>query len=208
MALAVNDIVQITDVQSFLDQVMLNVYFYRIVSLETLADYSDVAEAFDNIVRGVVTTIQALGVNHPRILVQNLTNGVDIHEQVDARTGENGGDGLASFYALGFRLVRTDATTRHGSKRIGGIPEAFVVGNALQSTGPTLANNIAAAMAADIVRSGTVDHDLVAEPVIVGRFPEGHAQEGQLNLAVINPVQAAQFIRVTTQTTRRAGRGV
>lgn len=209
MALAVNNIVQITDVQTYLGQTMLNVYFYRVTALEPAADYSDLAEAFDNVVRSKVKAIQSTSVVHPFIQVKNLSNGIDIHDQIDSQNGMlASGDDLASFYALGFRLVRTNATTRHGSKRIGGIGEAVTYGNDIIAAYLDEAAALATALASPIVREGTVDHDLSAQPVIVGRYPQGHAQAGELNLAVINPVQSAQFIRVTTQTTRRAGRGV
>lgn len=209
MALSVNDIIQITDVQAHLSQVFLNVYHYRVTSLDALADYADVAEAFDNTVRQAVLDIQSSGVQHSIISVKNLTNGIDIWDELNVDMGDYPtGDNSPSFVALGFRLIRSNATTRHGQKRIGGTTEDILINNTLSAGGLTLANAVAAAMGAPITRTGTADHDVELEPVIVGRFPKGHAQEGELNLAVINPVQSAQFISVTTQTTRKAGRGI
>jgi len=208
MAPNVGDIVQITDVQTYLGQTVLNVYFYELTAMESAVDYADIAEAFDNVVRQELLPAQVDGLVHTNILVKNLTNGVDIWDQVDAVAGANtAGDDTPSFTALGFRLVRSTALTRHGSKRIAGVPENAISGNTETYGGTTIAD-IEAALGAPIERSGTVDHDVTAIPVIVGRIPEGDPGAGGLDLSKINPVASAQFIRVTTQTTRRAGRGV
>lgn len=209
MALAVNDLIQITDVQTLYGQSVLNVYHYRMVALEPLVDYNDLDVAFDSIVLSVVETCQSGAVTHTRLIIQNLTNGLDIYEGIHSETGDRAANAASSILAYGFRLNRTTALTRHGHKRIAGVDEGDLVGNDPVALFKTSNLDLAAtAFAADIVRTGTVDHDLVAEPVIIGRFPQGHAQAGQLDLSKVNPVASAQFIRVTSQTTRRAGRGV
>jgi len=208
MALSVNDIVQITDVQTYLGQTMLNVYFYRVVTLESLTDYNDVDQAFINTIWPEMLPIQSLGVAHVGNIIKNLTNGLDIFTGLDTDSGEATGDGAPSFTSLGFRLNRSTALTRHGSKRIGGISEAASVGNELASAYITPVNDLAAVMGGVIERDGTVDHDVTLEPVIIGRIPTGEPGAGELDLSIVNPVSGAQFVRVTTQTTRRAGRGV
>jgi len=208
MAPAVGDIVQITDVQTYLGQTVYNVYFYQLDALEPAVDYVDIAEAFDNVVRSQILTVQSAAVTHPTILVKNLTNGLDIWEQVDSQPGTQGGEGMPSYVSLGFRLLRTTALTRHGSKRIGGLAESLINGNNVASAGLASVTALATVFSLPIERVGTVDHDLTASPVIVGRFPQGDPNEGELDLSKINPVSGSQFIRVTTQVTRRAGRGV
>jgi hypothetical protein len=109
--------------------------------------------------------------------------------------------------AAAFRLVRTNGTTRHGQKRIGGLPEGHINGNSVASGLVAAYNTVATTIGGHFIRTGTVDHDFDLAPVIVGRFPQGDPNEGELDLSVINPVQSAQFIRLTSQTTRREGRG-
>lgn len=203
----VGDILQITDVQSYLNQQMLNVYFYRVVSADVDATLEDVAQQFELLVATEVAQVQTVDVSHPQIIVRNLTDGIDIWEEPATIVGVAPAAGnLASFYALGFRLVRTNASTRHGAKRIGGVSEESVTGNSVNAGAMTAVNDVAAAMAGHVDRTGTTE-DFDLEPVIVGRFPTGAPNAGELDLATINPVSAVQFIRVTTQTTRRAGRG-
>jgi len=209
MAMTVGDILQITDVQDTLLQTALNVYFYRVESLETLADYDDVQGAFKLQIIDNCTPLQSSSwTAHTRIVIKNLTNAVDIAEFPYNLVGEVSGDAAPSFTALSFRLVRSTAITRHGSKRIGGITESMTVGNDLAAGVNTLTTALADAMAAPLVVDGTVDHDITLVPVIVGRIPQGEPNAGELDLSVINPVSSVQFIRVTTQTTRRAGRGI
>ena len=207
MALAVNDIVQLTDVQTYLTQQVLNVYYWRVDSLEALTDLNDIAEVFSTYYIGAIDDIQSTGIVHTRAIVKNLTNGVDIHEEVYSIAGTATGDNLASFYASAFRLVRSNLTTRHGQKRIGGIPEGHVNGNAITAGIAAAYAAVATVLGSQFVRTGTVDHDFSLTPVIVGRIPTGSPGAGQLDLSIINPISSAQFIRVTTQTTRREGRG-
>lgn len=208
MALAVNDILEITDVQVHLGQAVYNIYYYEVQSVEALADYDDVQGAFKLQIQDAVREIQVDTIEHTRILVRNLTNGIDLHEEPYSLFGNHTADSEASFYALGFRLVRSTLLTRHGSKRIGGIAEDMVLGNTVVAGELPDVVALADAMAEPLEVTGTVDHDFSAIPVIVGRFPTGDPNEGEIDLSRINPVAAGQFIRVTTQNSRKAGRGI
>lgn len=209
MALAVGNIIQITDVQSFLSQQLLNVYFYRVVSFEAQVTLQDIAQQFETLGMAVVADVQSTSVLHSMAIVKNLSNGIDIFEEPANIPGERTtAENMPSFVALGFRLIRSSGTTRHGSKRIGGIAEEATSGNTIVAGYSTYLTNVTNFMGGHLLRTGTVDEDFDLEPVIVGRIPVGSVGAGELNLSVINPVSSAQYIRVTTQTTRRAGRGV
>lgn len=208
MSLAVNDVLQIEDHQTYLGQQLLNVYHYKVVSFESLADYVDIADQFQVLVIAEVRDIQVTGVVHTRCVVRNLTNGIDIYEQVSSDAGTVSGDGLPSLVAASFRLVRTNATTRHGAKRIGGLAESQIAYNDPISAAVAAFTNVATQMGQDLVQTGTVDHDFVLQPVIVGRSETAPGSgEYEMDLGVLNEVQSAQFIRISSQTTRRAGRG-
>lgn len=208
MTIAANDILQITDVQTFLAQQMLNVYFYRVISVGASADYTDVQTAWETVMQAPIQNIQNVVVSHDRLVVKNLTNGLDLAEQPAGYNGLMTGDAEPSFEAYSYRLVRSTTLTRHGSKRYGGLPDNDITDNAPVSGAMTRVNAVATALGAHIIVTGTGAHDIEAEPIIIGRFPIGGPTPGELDLSKVNPVSFAQFIRLTTQTTRRAGRGV
>lgn len=208
MAIVANDILQIEDHQTYLGQQVLNVYHYRVESFESAASYEDFADQWQVLVMSDIINIQVTNVVHARTVVRNLTNGIDIYEQVISTTGTVSGDGLPSLVAASFRLVRTDATTRHGAKRIAGLAESQIAYNDPISAAVAAFNNVAASMGDVVEQTGTVDHDFLLQPVIVGRTETAPGSGMyELDLTKINLVQSAQFIRISSQTTRRAGRG-
>lgn len=209
MALAQADILQIIDVQTFLSSRVLNVYFYRVETLGASVDYQNLSDAFQLQVRDIVRNIQVSSLTHDSVIIKNLSNGVDIFEEADQVAGDTvvTGDPLASFYALGYRLVRSTAATRHGAKRIAGIPEGAVTGNSITAIS-TQNTAIEAALGGVVEVDAGGDFDFVLQPVIVGRYPQGDPNAGQLDLTNVNDVASAQFIRVTTQNSRKLGRGV
>lgn len=207
MAIAANDILQITDVQLYLSQEVLNVYFYRVESFESLVDYQDIADQFEVLVLGDVRAMQNDGLEHDRLIIRNLTNGVDLFEEPVGTLGTVVQEATPSFTSAGFRLVRTTTVTRHGAKRIAGLPETYVSGNSIVGGGVAAVAAVADAIGALLEQSGTVDHDFVLTPVIVGRTEIGTTGNYELDLTKINVVASAQYIRLTTQATRRAGRG-
>jgi len=207
MAVNVGDVLQLIDQQTFLGQQLLNVYFYEVAESDPDVTLEMIAQQFELDVIPLVKMMQSEVLMHTSILISNLTNGIDIWEEpVNVAGYDDTNDPLASFYSFGFRLVRSTALTRHGSKRIGGVTEGMVDGNTLASLYVTVVNDLGAQLAEPLVAEGTTA-DFVVNPVIVGRFPSTSSTPGALDLSKINPVASAQFIRVTTQTTRRAGRG-
>jgi hypothetical protein len=208
MAISVGDIVQITDVQSFLGQTLLNVYFYELMSKEAAVDLVDLTNAHQLLVQDVVKTIQSTLLTHTLTQAKNLTDGLSIFDDPIVKAGTRGGDGTPSFTAASFRLNRTNAATRHGSKRIGGLSETDIEGNSVAAASVVNFTAVSAALEADLFAAGTLENDFVARPVILGRFHLGDPNVGEIDLSVVNPVDTVQFIRLTTQTTRRAGRGI
>lgn len=208
MAISVNDVLQITDVQNYLGQTILNVYFYRVDVLGSAITYQDVADYFQTQIVLPVADIQSDQLTHSSTMVKNLTNGLDIFEDPIIINGTDVNAIGPSFVAASFRLLRSTAATRHGSKRVGGLTENFYTGNSHSATYNVGIAAIEDALGSPVEVDSAGDLDLTMSPVIVGRFPKGSPNEGELDLSVINPVSSCQFIRVSTQTTRRAGRGV
>lgn len=207
MAIVVGDILQITDVQTYLSQVCLNVYFYRVTLAQAQVEYDDVRSCFQSDMQASVLGFQADAVQHYQVAIRNLTNGIDVVEFATNSYGGNAGEGMPSFVAYGFRLYRTNASTRHGQKRFVGCMEAHIQNNAPVAGILATLTACATALKSKITYPGGATDQFEAEPVIVGRFPESHPDHGKLDLATINPVANATFVRVTSQTTRRVGRG-
>lgn len=209
MSLTAGDVISVEDRQTYLGEQVINVYYFQVVSFEPLVDLADLADVFTSDYVAALLPVQHLELAHNRIIVRNLTNGLDIHEKPLAPiVGLNAGDPGNSLLAYSIRLVRSTAATRHGSKRIGGVPENASVGNLPTSQYATALALVCETLGVGLERSGTVDEDFITVPVIVGRFPTGDPNAGELDLSVLNPIASAQFIRITSQVSRRAGRGV
>lgn len=207
MAISVNDILQITDVQTYLDQQMLNVYFFRVDVLGSAVTYEDVADYFQTQIVLPVKAMQSSATTHTFTVIKNLTNGLDIFEDPANLLGESSFEAGPSFVAASFRLLRSTALTRHGAKRIGGLAEEAYNGNGISAAYVGAASTVATALGAPVEVDSAGDLDLTMTPVIVGRYPQGDPNAGQLDLSKINEVASAQFIRISSQVTRRMGRG-
>ena len=207
MALALNDLIQLEDHQLFEGQRLLNVYHFRVDALTGTPTYEHIDLGFTPGILEACRDMQSMACVHDRLIIKNLTNGVDIYEDARSITGSVDSAPTTSFEALAFRLIRSNLTTRHGAKRIGGLTDIGVVGNNVSAGLIANAALYSAALLAGITYDDMAGNEIELAPVIIGRFPQAHAQAGELNLAVVNPVQDVQLIRVTSQATRRAGRG-
>lgn len=208
MALAVGDILQITDVQTLFGQTCLNVYFFELTELGSAVGYEDIATAFNSHIIQSAEVIQHDGLVHIGINIKNLSNGLDIYDLAINQPGNVAANGSTSYEALAFRLVRSTAATRHGAKRIGGIPDDAVINNNLAAAYTTNVNTLATRMGQPLEVDAGGDEDFIAIPVIVGRFPQGDPNAGELDLSVINPVSMGTFIRPSSQNSRKPGRGI
>jgi hypothetical protein len=208
MTMAIGDILEMTLFQTFLSQQLLNVFYFELDSKESLVGYDDLAVAFSSVVLGDMQAIQSTSLAYTQLRIKNLTNGIDLHEEPLSDTGAiSAGDNDRSFTAAAFRLNRTTTVTRHGQKRVGGLREGTFEGNSIATGWATALGNLASAFATPIERSGTVEHDVVASPVIIGRTLNIGTGRYELDISKVNPVASCQFTHVTTQTTRTAGRG-
>lgn len=209
MGLVVGDILSLEDRQLFLGETMVNVYYYQVVSFEANVMLDDIAAEWQAVKMNTIQAVQSGAVEHTRLVLRNLTNGVDIEElPLTGEIGAVGGDAYPSLVALSIRLVRATAVTRHGSKRIGGLPEANFNGNAPLAGAVANITAMANALGSTFEKVGTVDEDFELVPVIIGRVHEPAENAGDLDLDVVNGVTGGSFIRVTSQTSRRQGRGI
>lgn len=207
MALSVGDIIQIIDVQTVTGQQVLNVYHYRMDEVGADVDLADVVNVFQGQVIPAVAVIQHSNLVHTSMIAQNLTNGIDIYEEPISVAGTKSGEMHPSFVAYAFRYVRATGLTRHGYKRFGGVPEDATTSNNLVASYVTMAATLAGVLDNPLTVDSGSGEDFIATPVIVGRIPQGEPDAGRFDLSRINDISGVQFVRITSQTTRRVGRG-
>lgn len=203
MVAALGDLIQLVDRQEYLEQVVLNVYYYRITSLTGLSDpyLPTLNDWWEETVLPPILAVQSGNLGHMAREWRNMTNGTDLFIQSDAIFGDEAGSGnnLPSYVSWGFMLQRESLVTRNGYKRIAGLVESMVEGNQPDSGTVALLDNVADVLAQDIV----VGLATVAEPIIVKR-------------PIVAPVASydyssiggASFRGLGTQNTRKKGRGI
>jgi hypothetical protein len=118
----------------------------------------------------------------------------DFFEKPEGLAGVRGGEAMPPFVSWGFRLNRTSREFRPGAKRITGVAEQDVVNGVPTLTiEPDL--DLAAAKLGDAISRITGGNDLW-EPALVRELVGLPPSEFTL-------VTGAEFIRVTTQNSRK-----
>lgn len=200
MSIEVADLIQIDARITHLDREAHNIFHYRVASRDVGITYTDLANHFEDWWALAVSPITLSSAVLTLITITNLTNGLDIHEQVSTQAGLEGGDNAPSFVAWGFRLIRTTRLTRHGSKRFVGVSEDDTVGNDPSAGIEAELATCAAKLAAGVFVSGTTI-DVTLTPVIIGRTLVGDSYI--LDITKVNLVAGAEFTRLTTQNSRK-----
>lgn len=185
---------------------LLNVFYYQVGSLTStvsLADNAeDIALSYADVWISLMTVIQSVGVQHIRLEMNNLMDYEGDYLSWSYETpiaGAVAGEYLSSAVAWSFQLVRATRTTRHGSKRIAGVPETYVSNNvAVAGTVTTQLNSFAAQLAQPLfVEYGGLDGMeltpvILKSPVLTTAAP-----------TVINRVASGAYRGVGTQNSRK-----
>lgn len=203
MAAALGDLLQLIDNQVYLGQQILNVYYYRVVSITGLADgyLSAINGYWEEQVLESILQIQASQLEHVSREWKNLSNGIDLFVDGTVIPGESVHSDsalLPSFISAGFILRRESLATRNGYKRFAGLSDTDVDGNEWTGTA-TQITDIEEALAADLT-GGLVS---IVEPVIVKR-----PIDPPVSSYVYSSVGSASFRGIGTQNTRKQGRGI
>lgn len=202
MAIALDNILQITLNQTYLTKACANVFYYKAFSITGTPTYAEVASNFAISVLDDVNAMQSQGVQNVSIVIKNLTNGLDISENINSATGDIAGESLPAFNAWGFKLVRTTALTRHGSKRFVGVAETSIAGETPSAALLLLADAVEADLSQVIVVDG-VSGDVSLRPMIIGRVLNTTTGQYELDITKQNIISAAQFTGITSQTSRK-----
>lgn len=208
MAIGPDSIIQCRFFQEYLGQEVLNVQYYYLIAMETLADdLSDYCEPMFNLWRDALSPGQSNLLYYRRCELYEV-NGLDygIYASPTNQTGTQVGEPLPSFTSVSMQQVRQTRATRHGWKRFAGITENQVVGNTLTSPGLLTWQDIADGLFDGTFVLPSIEfpetRSLTLRPIIWGgndpRYPFGRYSD--ISSVVVKNV-------VTTQNTRKVGRG-
>lgn len=104
---------------------------------------------------------------------------------------------MPTFVAWGFRLNRSNSTTRNGQKRFGGVPEIYVEDSAPVGSALTILTSAAGGLGTThSITVGSTQYNL--QPAIVRKDPTT-----PFGILASQWVQDATFTHVTTQNTRK-----
>lgn len=209
MALLANDIVQVSMNGTLFGETISNIFYYECIANVGDATLGHVCALFG--IEMVLPWLPLVSEDYEVIDIRgdNITNELDFY--VHGVTGNGGtlSPSASSAVAGSLSLQVETRLTRPGSKRMGGIPEVDITDNRWFPDATDEAALIVAIVAdLDLLDLGTpVDCQL--RPVVVGRFPITHQDAGQLDVSRFQQVVGVTFRHpITTQTSRRPGRGV
>lgn len=190
---------KLIDRQMLLGQQCLNVYYY-----ESQGDgdiVGDLRAAFIEDVLPQLRALQTQQVTHVRIDTLNVTTGLDYEEYTHPSplNGNQSGETSPSFVAWGFRYNRASRDSRHGYKRIPGVGEGAIADGVPVAGIATPIANLAASLQIAI-------GDSTGGPTYLPRIVR-RTGVAPLETYTAFPVQSVGFVRVTSQVSRRVGRG-
>lgn len=141
---SVGDHIRIKDFQAMTNVSgdVLNVYFFEIVAMTASKPLSlmgdELGEFWYEEFLTPILGIQTVSVAHTRLEIDNMENFLTDSVIVVPDSpvlGSVGDNYAASSTAASFQLVRQNRTTRHGSKRIAGVPDTAVTNNVVVAGG-------------------------------------------------------------------------
>lgn len=193
---------ELIDGQEYLGQDCLNVYYYRQIS-GLAGDAADLRQAWASTILPAVIAVQCDDVAHVAIATKNLDLPTDfeLFALAPPTTGVLVGDPMPPFVAWAFRLHRQQTDIHHGAKRYVGISESSQSLGVADGTITTALFNLANALGSDLTGISGATY----EPRIMRRLLDG---AGHLIGYQDFPMGIASYVRISTQNTRKFGRGV
>jgi len=181
-------------------EVIINFYFECIAATMTDPIVPSIYAAgfYSNIGEGLLDQLS----NEVDLHTLRLTNYIDENEFFEVgflNSGTRTGDAMPAFVAHGIQLTRGSRATRNGSRRIPGVMEGDTAGGSLPPA-PIRNGILAAFIAGDTYDDGA--NEFNAKPIIVGRDSLGRIEPTR-----VSDVVGAVYKRITTQNSRKPGRG-
>lgn len=205
------DILELTLESNYISpgNVGLNVFQYRVQMTETfpLSLYGQefMDEWYSYILDDLLMNIVSSGIAYVGMSAKNLTEPLEIWEGVPtvAIIGSATGDMLPPYAAYGFKLNRTTSLTRNGAKRFWGVTETMQTNG--EPAGLAIVNlPLYAQLLGDAF---SIVIDAPAE-VTITMYPEIVRKDATGAMILNQDVLSARFTKITTQNTRKFGRGM
>lgn len=217
--MAVNDIYEVTDVQTLNSQQVLNVYFYEQRAAFVPLAGSTAQALADEWVESVLPAIlacQTTDLVHVEVRVRNLFDASDAGIAVAGATGViiDAAGTLPPFNAFGFQLNTDNAGIRPGSKRLAGVAE-FAQNDGVPDAAILVTLNTAADTMAEPITGGLIIEDDIMFPVVVQRVRTGvpgayeyrlPETSGEATVGLI--IETLVKMLITSQISRKVGVGI
>lgn len=186
------DVIEFVDEQVLAGQTILNIYHYVIDGTDVTE--SNIVSALKSLLVDKVCVIQSTSLEHVKMTLRNLTDGVSLYEETYSTpyTGLRSGEYLPSFAAWAFKLNRSSRATRNGQKRIAGVAEGDIQGDSPAAAFVAELNTAAGYIGGSML----IGSDTTLTPTIVRKDAFG-------GVAVANNVLNATFSRISTQNSRK-----
>lgn len=202
---SIGDLIQITSCSTIMSQQACNVFYFAVAAWTGNMTIAEVLEYWDENHLKAVIEDMVPALLPDTITWRNLDNTAEIVSVPMTSVGANTGDSAGPFVAFSARLYGGTAETRSGWKRFAGVNEAGVTNGELTSGTLALFQSALDVLFADVTAptgpGSSADAWLIN--TIVGRTPTG-----ELDLSRAQPiVDVVAQPRITTQNTRKVGRG-
>ena len=192
--MAIGEIYELTDRQTFGNREIVNRYHYRNVNEAGTAE--DLALAYVGDVLPFVTPLQTVNLNHFAINVINYDDPGDFIEyaiDIDGNSTSTGDD-MPPFLACRFVLHRASRDVRNGSKRYAGLREQDVVADNVTAGYKGRMVNLADALELNITSPVTGEFELVIYGAVTPNRPTP---------IVVGVTGVSALFSVTTQNSRK-----
>jgi len=199
MSFEIGHIVEFKMYQELLNQSVLNVFHYQILTNDLEPEDQTGWENVAAQAYGVLSHLQDHNLHHVSQTFLDLTDGIGIEEV--AVTGS--GDVLveqsaASFNSYAYTNRVSSRITRPGGKRLGGVNEKYINGNELELEVLVPFAVVVNFFTNVIIGKDTTADRLVLAPVVVGR-----TLVGAYDLGRINPITGGHKLRLSSQVSRK-----
>lgn len=200
-----NDILQLTVFGRQQGQDVLNVFHYLYFT-ESVNNPSleDIATAWGIEFDTKVLVALSTKLSYQRVLLENLTDGLEFSDGTYIASGDVTGEALPSHDTYSVKLIRSTKLTRNGRKSFAGVAENLQADGAVLLSAPQIQDiEDFCGLPLSLPVASISPDPVILSPVIIGRTLDVNGVY-QLDLTKINPVTGAQLkLGVRTQNTRK-----
>lgn len=204
--MAVGDIYQAIDVQELFGQQVLNVYHYKMLTApSTGLAVNALYRAMDSIINGVLVLLQSSQLKHTGWAMTNLDDDSEFALIPTNYFASGPADAMPPFVAYSFRYNRDSRAVRNGQKRYAGVCESFVDSGVLTSVPLVNADALAVLLQGPLT-------DVLTGAIFQPRILHRATTAGVGGATSTTPradygVASVQYVRVSSQNTRKFGHG-